>query len=316
MHVQAAVKGYDRFVRCIGFGPQAHCVLYDPEAPLHDRYTMQKDFIPAAELEHLRKVTMTINAFFGWEFNSCESLRKDGVWHPIDFANPCPDSQVTSLHYHFPWMVTAYLRWSIFCAATKRKMRKTLDWEPFYAIAAMRSLVRGEARSLRRHRRRALRDRPLRGVLREPPRPPRGRGARVLRDAGGEGRRAQEGRGALPRARGREVHRALLGPHPALEEDRGGREPAAASDAVRWAGRRSTARPVNSWRSTHRRGRSLTRDRGVRVHRRRIGSTGNRCAVPGARPVAGLHDSGIAAESEASAPAGRGNRVGLRRTFL
>ncbi len=137
MHVQAAVKGYDRFVRCIGFGPQAHCVLYDPEAPLHDRYTMQKDFIPAAELEHLRKVTMTINAFFGWEFNSCESLRKDGVWHPIDFANPCPDSQVTSLHYHFPWMVTAYLRWSIFCAATKRKMRKTLDWEPFYAIAAM-----------------------------------------------------------------------------------------------------------------------------------------------------------------------------------
>jgi hypothetical protein len=81
-------------------------------------------------------VTLTINAFFGWEFNSCESLRKNGVWHPIDFANPCPDSQVTSLHYHFPWLVMAYLRWSIFCAATKKKMRKTLDWEPFYAIAA------------------------------------------------------------------------------------------------------------------------------------------------------------------------------------
>jgi hypothetical protein len=136
MHVQAAVQGYDRFVRCIGFGPQAHCVLYDPDAPLHDRYTMQKDFIAEAEEEHLRKVTLTINAFFGWEFNSCEALRKDGVWYPIDFANPCPDSQVTSLHYHFPWLVMAYLRWSIFCAATKRKMRKTLDWEPFYAIAA------------------------------------------------------------------------------------------------------------------------------------------------------------------------------------
>jgi hypothetical protein len=136
MHLQAAVKGYDRFVRCIGFGPQAYCVLYDPDAPLHDRYTMRTDFISRAEFDHLRKVTLTINAFFGWEFNSCESLRKDGIWHPIDFANPCPDSQVTSLHYHFPWLVTAYLRWSIFCAATKRKMRKTLDWEPFYAIAA------------------------------------------------------------------------------------------------------------------------------------------------------------------------------------
>lgn len=136
MHLQAAVKDYDRFVRCIGFGPQAHCVLYNADAPLHDRYTMEKDFISQAEWDHLRKITMTINAFFGWEFNSCESLRANGVWHPIDFANPCPDSQVTSLHYHFPWLVKSYLRWSIFCAATKRKMRKTLDWEPFYAIAA------------------------------------------------------------------------------------------------------------------------------------------------------------------------------------
>ena len=135
MHAQAAVSGYDSFVRCIGFGPQSYCVLYDPDAPLHDRYTMKEDFISDADALHLRKVTMTINAFFGWEFNSCESLRKDGVWHPIDFANPCPDSQVTSLHYHFPWLVMAYLRWSIFCAATKRKMRKNLDWEPFYAIA-------------------------------------------------------------------------------------------------------------------------------------------------------------------------------------
>ena len=136
MHAQASVEGFDLFVRCIGFGPQTRCVLYDPSAALHDRYTMKTGFMPAADFEHLRKVTLTINAFFGWEFNSCESLRKEGVWYPIDFANPCPDSQVTSLHFHFPWLVKAYLRWTIFCAATKRKMRRTLDWEPFYAVAA------------------------------------------------------------------------------------------------------------------------------------------------------------------------------------
>jgi hypothetical protein len=136
LHAQAAVEGFDLFVRCIGFGPQTRCVLYDPSAPLHDRYTMKTGFMPAADVEHLRKVTLTINAFFGWEFNSCEALRKKDVWYPIDFANPCPDSQVTSLHFHFPWLVKAYLRWTIFCAATKRKMRRTLDWEPFYAVAA------------------------------------------------------------------------------------------------------------------------------------------------------------------------------------
>lgn len=137
MHLQAAVNGFDRFVRVIGFGPQTHYVLYDPEAPLHDRYTTKTDFLSDAEKEHLRKVTLTINAFFGWEFNSCESLRKGDTWHPIDFANPCPDSQVTSLHFHFPWMVKAYVKWSVFCAATKRKMRKNQDWSPFYEVAAL-----------------------------------------------------------------------------------------------------------------------------------------------------------------------------------
>ena len=137
MHAQASVEGFDLFVRCVGFGPQTRCVLYDPSAPLHDRYTMKTGFLPKADEDHLRKTTLTINAFFGWEFNSCEALRKDAVWYPIDFANPCPDSQVTSLHFHFPWLVKAYLRWTIFCAATRRKMRRTLDWEPFYEVAAL-----------------------------------------------------------------------------------------------------------------------------------------------------------------------------------
>ena len=137
MHAQQSIEGFERFVRCIGFGPQTRCVLYNPDAPLHDRYTMERDFITKAEDEHLRKITLTINAFFGWEFNSCEALRKQGTWYPIDFANPCPDSQVTSLHFHFPWLVKSYLRWTLFCATTKRKMRRTLDWEPFYKVAAL-----------------------------------------------------------------------------------------------------------------------------------------------------------------------------------
>jgi hypothetical protein len=137
MHAQQSVEGFDRFVRCIGFGPQTHCVSYDPSAPLHDRYTMKTNFMPEADVEHLRKVTLTINAFFGWDFNSCEALHRAGTWYPIDYANPCPDSQVTSLHYHWPWLVKSYLRWALFTAATKKPMRKTLDWEPFYKIAAM-----------------------------------------------------------------------------------------------------------------------------------------------------------------------------------
>ena len=84
----------------------------------------------------MANMCLTINSFFGWDFNSCEALRKNGVFYPIDFANACPDSQVTSLHFHFPWLVKAKLKWSLFVAATRRKMRKNLDWEPFFEIAS------------------------------------------------------------------------------------------------------------------------------------------------------------------------------------
>ncbi|MBM3502181.1 MAG: hypothetical protein FJX74_26315, partial [Armatimonadetes bacterium] len=90
MTLQAAVHPFDRFVRCIGLGPQTHVVLYDPKAPLHDRYTMARDFMTAEERSLVDGMTLVINAFFGWDFNSCELLHKAGTWHPIDFANPCP----------------------------------------------------------------------------------------------------------------------------------------------------------------------------------------------------------------------------------
>ena len=150
MHLQKAVEPFDHFVRVIGLGPQTRIVKYDPSAPLHDRYTMTKDFLAADDVQVLRDTCLTINAFFGWDYNSCEALHQGSTWYPIDFANPCPDSQVTSLHYHFPWMIISKLKWSLFCAATRRAMRKTLDWEPFYAIAAKnipyRERLRGYAK--------------------------------------------------------------------------------------------------------------------------------------------------------------------------
>lgn len=135
MHLQKGVVPFEGFVRCIGLGPQWRCVNYDPDAPLHDRYRMDSNFLSSDDEQRLTDITMVINAFFGWDFNSCESLLSNGVWHPIDFANACPDSQVTSLHFHFPWLIKANLRWSIFCAATDRRMNTDLQWREYFDIA-------------------------------------------------------------------------------------------------------------------------------------------------------------------------------------
>jgi hypothetical protein len=155
MHLQAAVSPYEFFVRCIGLGPQTRAVSYDPGAPLHDRYRTDRGFLTPEQQAELEDITLTINAFFGWDFNSCEALLEAGRWYPIDFANACPDSQVTSLHYHFPWLIKANLRWAIFCAATKRRVCRNLDWEPYFEIASEdlpdREKLRRYALLARRH---------------------------------------------------------------------------------------------------------------------------------------------------------------------
>jgi hypothetical protein len=132
-HLQAAVPDWDLFIRAIGVGPQVNVVKYDPDQPLHDRYRVEFGFVSGDEWKRASRICRVINTFFGWDFNSCEMLRSDGVLHPIDFANACPDSQVTSLHFHFPWLVKALLRWTIFNAATKRRKKIDLQWDAFFA---------------------------------------------------------------------------------------------------------------------------------------------------------------------------------------
>lgn len=134
MHLQAGVEPFDEFVRCVGLGSQTRLISYDPSAPLHDRYTLRSKFTTDEQTQLIRDMTLVINAFFGWDYNSCEALLQGDTWFPIDFANPCPDAQVTSLHYHFPWLLTAKLKWSLFAAATRRRV-VPLHWGTYFRAA-------------------------------------------------------------------------------------------------------------------------------------------------------------------------------------
>jgi hypothetical protein len=93
------------------------------------------DFLDATTGEEVVTIGKVVNAFFKWEFNSCETLVRGGQVHPIDYANACPDVSLTSLHYYFPWAMTSLVKWSLFCTATGRTPRVDLDTRRWYDVA-------------------------------------------------------------------------------------------------------------------------------------------------------------------------------------
>jgi len=135
MHLQKGLPDFEHFARSLTIGPQTRIMRYRPDRPQHERYETRLDFLDERLSDEILMISRLINAYFRWEFNSCETIVKDGVAHPIDYANATPDVAVTSLHVHFPWAMTALLKWSVFCAATKRVMALSLDHRRFFKIA-------------------------------------------------------------------------------------------------------------------------------------------------------------------------------------
>ena len=114
MHLQATVD-YEHFARALTIGPETMVMDFRPEQPMHNRYAVTHDFLSPQAGWEAETVSKVVNAFFGWEFNSAEMLVAGEEVHPIDYANACPDVALTSLHYYFPWAITALVRWSAYC---------------------------------------------------------------------------------------------------------------------------------------------------------------------------------------------------------
>ena len=135
MHLQASVEGFDAFARSLSIGAETMVMRFRPDEPMHDRYAVQHSFLSPAAGSEVTTISKLVNAFFRWEFNSCEMLVRGTEVHPIDYANACPDVSLTSLHYYFPWAMSALARWTVFCCVTGRTPRLDLDTTSYFAIA-------------------------------------------------------------------------------------------------------------------------------------------------------------------------------------
>jgi hypothetical protein len=151
MHLQASVEGYDVFARSLSIGPETMVMKFRPELPMHDRYAVEHDFLSPEAGEEVLTISRLVNAFFRWEFNSCECLVRGEEVHPIDYANASPDVALTSLHYYFPWAMKTLLKWSVFCVVTARRPKLDLDTRRYFETGDRDDL--GYREKLRAYRR-------------------------------------------------------------------------------------------------------------------------------------------------------------------
>jgi hypothetical protein len=143
MHLQKAVD-YDAFARSLSIGAETMVMKFQPELPMHSRYAVSHSFLSPDVGAEVVTIGKLVNAFFRWEFNSCETLVKDGEVYPIDYANACPDVALTSLHYYFPWAVKALVKWCVFALVTGRRGKLDLDTDAFFAVADVPGMTYAE----------------------------------------------------------------------------------------------------------------------------------------------------------------------------
>lgn len=112
---------------CIG-GKYVRIMSYEPRNPHHLRYVA--DFKPSAEkLQTMTDLVLRINHYLGYDFNTVELALRDGVPYAIDFCNPAPDAERTSVgDENFEWVVETATNYAIEKAREQEEGRDNLTW--------------------------------------------------------------------------------------------------------------------------------------------------------------------------------------------
>ncbi|HEY4107568.1 hypothetical protein [Puia sp.] len=112
---------------CIG-GKYVRIMPYEPRNPHHLRYSA--DFSPSAErLQEMEEIVLRINAWLGYDFNTVELAVRDGIPYAIDFCNPAPDAEKSSVgEDNFNWVVDTSAEYAIERALNHQNDTDNLTW--------------------------------------------------------------------------------------------------------------------------------------------------------------------------------------------
>jgi glutathione synthase/RimK-type ligase-like ATP-grasp enzyme len=128
---------FDEYYRCYCIGRKhVRIMSYEPRNPHHQRY--QADFRPTQErLKQMEDIVLRINHYLGYDFNTVELAVRDGVPYAIDFGNPAPDAEKSSVgEENFEWVVETAANYAIEIAMNSKEGQLNLTWGEFVKRSA------------------------------------------------------------------------------------------------------------------------------------------------------------------------------------
>ncbi|MFZ3263511.1 MAG: hypothetical protein WA172_05890, partial [Terriglobales bacterium] len=132
MTLQHGVE-FEDYYRCYVVGQEkVHMMKYDPKAPFHDRYVKGNPTPPPKLKERIERDALSLCRALGYDLNTVEFAVEDGVPYAIDFMNPAPDAEVTSVgQQNFEWVVDAVAEMAVKKALSNANPAKELRWSSF-----------------------------------------------------------------------------------------------------------------------------------------------------------------------------------------
>jgi hypothetical protein len=132
MTLQHGVE-FEDYYRCyVVEQEKVHIMKYDPRAPHHERYVKGNPQPAPKLMERIEKDALALCRALGYDLNTVEFAVEDGIPYAIDFMNPAPDAEVTSVgQQNFEWIVDAVAEMAVNKALSGQNPVEELRWAAF-----------------------------------------------------------------------------------------------------------------------------------------------------------------------------------------
>ena len=119
-------------VYCLGC-KAVRIMQYEPRNPHHLRYVIDGPPVDKKLLATIKDYTLRLCKGLGYDFNTVEFAVRDGIPYAIDFGNPAPDAELTSVGAeNFEWVVEDAAKMAIAAAKKQKPGKMNLDLGNIY----------------------------------------------------------------------------------------------------------------------------------------------------------------------------------------